>query len=790
MNISLKIKYLLPVIIGSIIAIFSCFNLPAQKILTQNILGTVIDKSTGAPLFGATVVVIDSDPLIGTVTDEKGKFIILGIPIGRINLRADYLGYHTEALSGLNLVSGKVLIITIELEEKIIQGEEVIIRANVRKDQPLNEMAMVSARSFTVEETEKYAGSLGDPARMAMSFAGVMGGADQVNDIIIRGNSPLGLLWRLEGINIPNPNHFGSIGSSGGPISMLNNNVLNNSDFYTGAFPAEFGNALSGVFDLRLRSGNNQNREYTLQAGFNGFEFGLEGPMLKNRQDASYIAHYRYSTLAVLHLAGLNIGVRAIPFYQDLSFKVDLPGRKAGRWSLFGLGGENHITLEEDDNNKKEMTRIATSTGVLGFTHTYFFNPTLRLRSSMACAITRDHEMDSMNRNGSLEDFYWDRYLEGKYTFATEIRKKFSPINHLFAGVNFDLIGLDYRDSIFSPSINDYYHSLEIRNSLILIQSYIQWKHSFTDDCSFIAGLHHQQTILNNQLVIEPRTTIRWDLNPKQSLSIGYGLHSQMQQRAIYFEKTLVDTINRIYEQTNRDLDFSRSHHFVISFKHLFNPNLRLKAEAYYQYLFDIPVKRNSSFISIINYGSSFTYGDYDSLVNEGTGRNLGLELTFEHFFFKNYYWLATLSLFDSKYHASDGKIRNTAYNGNFILNLLGGYEWSMPGQNTLSADMKAVWAGGLRSIPIDLEASREQGRTIYDYSRAYKQRYDDYYRIDVRISFRMNRPKTGHLIALDIQNVTNRKNRFLEEYNPDTGHVEQVYQLGILPIVLWRMYF
>lgn len=789
LSISVSMNYRFSLIAGAVVICFSCFNLPAQKILTQNIIGTVVDKITGAPLIGAAVVIIDSDPLIGTVTDIKGKFIIRDIPVGRIGIRSECLGYHTQLITGLSLVSAKELIITIELEEKVFELE-VVVRAKVRKDQPLNEMAVVSARSFTVEETEKYAGSLGDPSRMAMNFAGVMGGADQINDIIIRGNSPLGLLWRLEGINIPNPSHFGAIGSTGGPISMLNNNVLSNSDFYTGAFPAEFGNALSGVFDLKLRSGNNQNREYTVQAGLNGFEFGLEGPLLRNRQDGSYIAHYRYSTLAALHAIGLNIGVRAIPFYQDLSFKVDLPGRKAGKWSIFGLGGENHITVEENENGKNEITRIATAVAVLGFSHVHFFNPTLRLKSSMAFSFARDHEVDSLNRNGLREDFYWARYLEGKYTFATEIRKKFSPANITFAGINLDLIGLNYRDSIYSPVTNDYYYTQQIRNGLILIQSYLQWKHGFTDEFYFIAGLHHQQISLNRQVVVEPRFSINWDLSSKQSLSIGYGMHSQMMQRMVYFEKTLIDTTNRIYEESNRKLGFARSHHLVVSFKHLFNPNLRIKAEAYYQWLFDIPIKRSPSFISMINYGRSFTYGDYDSLVNKGTGRNMGLELTFEHFFSGNYYWLATLSVFDSKYTASDNKIRNTAFNGNFILNLLGGYEWQLPGQNTLIANMKAVWAGGLRSIPIDLEASQEQGRTVYDYSRAYQERYDDYYRIDVRISFRINRPKTGHLIALDVQNVTNRKNQFLEEYDPDTGQVEQAYQIGILPIVLWRMYF
>jgi hypothetical protein len=178
--------------------------------------------------------------------------------------------------------------------------DDVTVRPDIRKDQAINEMAVVSARSFTIDETERYAGSLGDPSRMAANFAGVTSVSDQRNDIVIRGNSPLGLLWRLEGLEIPNPNHFGSIGTTGGPISMLNINHLTNSDFYTGAFPAEYGNALAGAFDIRMRNGNNQKHEFMGQMGFNGFELGAEGPFSSNSQ-ASYMANFRYSTLEVLH---------------------------------------------------------------------------------------------------------------------------------------------------------------------------------------------------------------------------------------------------------------------------------------------------------------------------------------------------------------------------------------------------------------------------------------------------------------------------------------------------------
>jgi hypothetical protein len=764
-------------------------DLQAQDLIRQNVRGTVVDKATGSPLTGATVVIADSDPLVGSVTDLNGEFILEDIPVGRHLLRVDYMGYHQQVLPGMDVVSGKESVILVEMVEKVIMGKEITIRAHARKDQPLNEMAVVSARSFTVEETEKYAGSLGDPARMALSFAGVMSGSDQVNDIIIRGNSPIGLLWRLEGIHIPNPNHFGSVGSTGGPISMLNNNMLSNSDFFTGAFPAEYGNALSGVFDLRLRSGNDKKREHTFQVGLNGAEAGVEGPIIKGKGN-SYLAHYRYSTLAALHLMGLNIGVMAIPYFQDLSFKIDFRTKNAGRWSVFGLGGLNHITLEDNKNDKKSVLRLSTRTGVAGISHTHFFNPTTRLKTAIAFSASRDQEADSVVNSGLLKDFYWDNYVELKYSFTSSLRKKFSAKDHLVNGITFEFMQVNYRDSIFNPVLNDYLRTINIKADLFILQAFSQWKHWFSDDLSLISGLHFQKVSLNNELALEPRASLNRDINSKNKLSLGYGLHSQMQPRMVYFEETPTDTLQSIYIQTNKKIGFTRSHHLVLGFQHLFNTDLRLKTEAYYQHLYHIPVKQTPSWISLVNYGGSFTWGDYDSLVNEGTGRNVGLEVTFEHFFSGNYYYLLTLSLFDSKYRASDGEWRNTAFNGNYICNLVGGYEFRFGKQNSFAIDARTIWAGGLRKVPIDLDRSIEEQQTIYDYSRVYHNRNRDFFRCDIRLSHKINRPGMGHLIAIDIQNITNRKNQFLESFDPDTGRVEQEYQIGILPIVLWRVYF
>jgi len=304
---SIRIRYLALVLF---FLCLTCQGLQAQ--ITQAIRGMVVDKNTGVPLIGATVVLLDHEPLLGTITDHQGYFNLSGVPVGRHGIQVEYMGYNSVVKSSLEITSGKAFTINIELEERVIMGEEAVVMARSGKGEALNEMALVSARSFNMEEAERYAGSWGDPARLVANFAGVQSPADQSNDIIIRGNSPAGLLWKMEGVSIYNPNHFGSIGSTGGPVCMINNNLLANSDFYSGAFPAEYGNAISGVFDLNIRNGNNKENEFTSQVSFNGFEMGAEGPFSK-KSNASYLFGYRYSSLALFEKLGMNMVCRPFP---------------------------------------------------------------------------------------------------------------------------------------------------------------------------------------------------------------------------------------------------------------------------------------------------------------------------------------------------------------------------------------------------------------------------------------------------------------------------------------------
>ena len=770
-----------------ILCCLATWNLNAQ--ITQTIRGTVIDKNTGVPLIGATVLLLDHEPLLGTITDHQGYFNLAGVPVGRQGIQVDYLGYHRAVARNLDVTSGKAFTVNIEMEELVIMGEEAVVRAQSRKGQALNEMALVSARSFNMEEAERYAGSWGDPARLVANFAGVQSPADQSNDIIIRGNSPAGLLWKMEGVSIYNPNHFGSIGSTGGPICMVNNNLLANSDFYSGAFPAEYGNAMSGVFDLNIRNGNNQQREYTAQVSFNGLEFGAEGPFSK-QSNASYLVGYRYSSLALFDKLGMDMGVPAVPYYQDLTFKADIPISEKGRLSIFGLGGANHIGAEQEEGTRQDFWRFYARTGVLGISHKHYFNNKTRLRTILSWGGIRNFGMDSTSVDGVLTDQYGQDFVEQKYTFQADLRRRLTSKDHVVAGVEVSYIKASYTDSIYLPDWDFFFDLTNTSGDLFLFQSFVNWKHKFTEELQLVSGLHYQQVSLNSSRALEPRISLNWQFTSRQDVSLGYGLHSQAQPRPVYFSETLVDTVNLEYAQSNRHLGFTRSHQVILGYQVLFDAIHRLKAEFYYQKLFDVPVTTFPSHISMVNYGGSFNSQVHDSLVNEGEGWNMGIELTMERFFANHFYYLATLSLFDSKYQASDGAVRNSMFNGTFILNLLGGYEWQLRNQDAISVDGRLSWAGGLRTIPIDLEASREAGETVRDYSRVYEQRDDDYFRLDVRIAYKWNRPRFTWTFAADIQNVTNHINPFFKEYNPETDKIEQVSQIGIIPAGVIRVNF
>ncbi|MBE9517054.1 MAG: TonB-dependent receptor, partial [Bacteroidetes bacterium] len=728
----LKFKTIFLIILALLLSIE---NGHAQDI-TQTVRGTILDSETKIPQVAATVAIYDGPALVSaSTTDADGMFRFDNIPVGRYAVVCSFIGYRQVNIPDVIVGAGKEVVLPVEMEESAVEIDEITIRANGRNGETLNKMTFVSARSFSVEESNRYAGSRGDPARMASNYAGVQGNDDQSNDLVIRGNSPLGVLWRCEGVNIPNPNHFGVSGGTGGPVTVLNNKVLAGSDFMTAAFPAEFGNSNAGVFDLRMRNGNNEKHEFSGQLGFLGTELTAEGPISKKGR-SSYLAAYRYSTLYILQTLGIQIGTDAIPQYQDLSFKLNFPVGKSGKLSIFGLGGTSYVEILASEQEKPDENKVfgdeamdehfQTSMGVVGMSYSRPFGTSSFMKLTLAAS--REHQTNRLDKvfrhleNGMYVidtiHYSYNAYHSNvnKYSAKLSWNKKISRQLSFRAGITFDTYEFDMLDSIFNETSQAHVTRLDHTGKAFLTQPYLQWKYKPSDKLTFNAGLHGQFLHLeeNRSSSLEPRMGINYRVNEKHSLSYGIGMHSQMLPTYIYF--TRMENAHGEAVEPNRNLDYINSFHNVLAWDYYMNPEWRFKVETYYQHLYQVPVEYLPSSYSVLDEGHDMNRFFPDSLVNMGTGRNIGLELTMEKFFSKSYFLMLTASLFDARRTGSNKIDYHTIFNGGYSVNLLGSKEfsWGMNRDQSFTIGGKITFAGGKRYTPIDEDASEIAGEAVY----------------------------------------------------------------------------
>ncbi|MEI7725963.1 MAG: TonB-dependent receptor [Bacteroidota bacterium] len=775
-----------------IIIILATLSLPLfSQTPTQTVRGRVFDADTKTGLPGANVIVVNSVPLTGTTTDASGNFTLEKVTVGRHSFQISYIGYKPVIRPEVLVSSGKEVYLSAELEEDVLQAKEVEIKASVDKDKPINSMAMVSARSFTVEESRRYAGSADDPMRAVSNFAGVAASSDvNSNEIVIRGNSPKGLLWRVDGVDIPNPNHYAYVGTSGGGLTMFSSQVLSNSDFYTAAFPAEYGNALSGVFDMRFRNGNSAKHEFALQLGIQGLDVSAEGPFSRKNQ-SSYLFNYRYSILAFLQY--IDPGMKnKIPSYQDLSFKINLPAGKAGTFSLIGIGGISRSKyVPEKDTTKwktledRTQSLLNNNMGSLALIHQLPLSRKCYLRSYISGAYNAiTFENNYLQQDYSLQPQENVRQDNFRFSASTLLNTKTGPRHTNRTGITYTRLFYNSDLQAVNPFTGEFGQVYDGSGNTDLVQAFSESKIDLSRTITLNAGLHFQYFLLNRHYAIEPRMALRWQLAPKHALSFGYGKHSQTEEVGVYLTDVIVTPEMKV--QPNRQLDFSRSHHFVLGYDYLVRPELRFKAEAYYQYLYNIPVMPGN-YYSLINSSGGF-YND--TLVNKGTGHNAGIDLTLEKFLTKQYYYLITISLFDSKYKGGDGLERNTRFNANYVVNMVGGKEWTIRGKNILGLNLKASVTGGEWYVPIDLHASIEQHREVLNETDAYRQRLPTFCYLDLTLTYRTNHKKFSGVWAIQLKNLLNQQPVTGYVYNDYNQTVEPVKSMGIVPFLSYKIEF
>lgn len=763
--------------------------------LTQTIRGTVVDKVSQSPLPGANVSVMNSNPFIGAATDFDGSFSLKNVPVGKQALKITFLGYKEYILPNITVTSGKEVVLSVSLEEHVVMGKEVTITDKIQKNKALNEYSSVSARTFSVEETQKYAAAVNDPARMSTSYAGVVSTDDGNNAITIRGNSPNGLLWRMEGVEIPNPNHFSNVGTSGGGISILSSQLLTNSDFLTGAFPAEYGNAISGVFDLKLRRGNNQKSEQTIQAGFLGTDLAVEGPFKKGF-DGSYLINYRYSTLSILDKLGVNIGTATTNF-QDLSYNFYFPTVKMGTFSLFGFGGLSSQFAKADKDSSKWVNfydkynwDYVSNTGATGLTHFIQLNNRTYLKTSVVASGTgktyTEEELDA-NYEGIPQGK--QDYGQNKIALNSVLSRKINAKHSFKTGVIVTEIFYNLHHTELEKETGEIRARIDEKGQMMTLQSFAQWNYRPVDKLTFNAGLHFQMLAVNSTYSLEPRASVKYELNLKQSVSFGYGLHGQVQPTGVYFTKNKNSDGDDYLP--NKDLELTKAHHFVLSYDRSVSEYTHLKLETYLQQLYNVPVSTNPvSTYSILNSEGGYTN---EALTNKGVGKNYGIELTLEQFMHRDFYFLFSASLYNSKYKAANENWYNTRFNGNFAGSFTAGKEFKTgPGfkNRIIGINIKTLYAGGMRNTPIDFNASLKKGETVYRENEAFRLQAKDYFRADVKFSLKRNRPKSTVSWSLDVQNVSNTKNIFGEYFDPLTGTTKTAYQAPLIPILSYKVDF
>jgi len=755
----------------------------------QTLRGIVRDADNGDAVIGATVALrfsrAGATP-VSLATNPSGEFVFEKIRAGYYSVEITSQGFENQTIAEVNVAAGKEQVLDIALRRSTAQLAEVTISATQpgrRPTLPLGEIPL------TRDQTLRFPATFFDPARLAMAYPGVVNTDDQANGLSIRGNSPASLRWRLEGVDIVNPNHLPNAGTfsdrsaaASGGILMFSAQLLDNSSLLTGAFPAGYGDALGGIMDMNLRSGNNRKHEFTAQAGLIGLDLAAEGP-IGNKGKNAYLVNYRYSTVGLLGQLGVSFGDEQIHF-QDLSFNLNFKGKRGGHWSVFGLGGlSDNIFRHKTDSTEIKAYKdffdidFESKTGVLGVSNWSPFGKNSWSKFTVAASgqVTDRTASSPVFQQNSIDDLseskisatYSISYLintQFRFNFGTSAtRQKFTAIS---AFENLPMRSPDY--------------------SYYLSQTWAQlfWK-SVSDNTQANLGVHTMwfKSPFDKQ-------TIRL-AEPRGFVSQRFGQHKLLASAGIY-SQTLPPWI--LGAST---FDVMRASKVSLAYVWALSPNWSLKAETFYQGVLSAPYSLKHLF-SVLNVSEFKLNESYEFIQLDGGG-NQGIELSAERRLADGWFLLANATLMDSKFPARNPDLKlellPSRWDFGHIANVTFGKEWQRekrPGkERTIGLNARAVWMGGVREADINLSASQYQRTTIFEESRGYYRQNPDYYRLDLRVYWRKNLGnRRNSTFALDLQNLTGQQNLAYHYYDPYTDQIETKYQLGTIPNFSWRLEF
>lgn len=747
---------------------------------SSSVKGIVRDAVTKKGVEGAVVFLSSKSDSLRTITDAQGRFAITDVKPGRFITSVQSLGFQSDNQETL-VITGKATTVEFNLQEKITELETLTVQARPTNTQD------GGAISLPIEKVMRMPANFFDPVRMLSSYPGVVTANDQANNIVVKGNSPTGLLWRLNGMDIVNPNHLANAGTfndkptaNGGGVNILSAQMLDRTDFYSGAMPARYGNLSAAALDMTIRNGNSTKREYTAQASLIGLDFAAEGPLTKNGR-TTYLANARYSTVGLLSQMGVNFGGEAINF-QDVSLNVNsLVGDKGGSISLFGFLGVSSNDFKAKDSSEWEVDKDRFTIGYANETFavgTRLDLPLKRLSTfSAGVTLSRNDQVRQANSVVTTKFPLQSSYLDTRRTLVSGFASLTGKWSSKFNGEVGVMVNYN-RDMIYDKeTLPTSTYLLDNERSYVLFQPYGQVSFR-SGKFSAIAGLRYMYSTFD-QSAVDPRLNLQYQLTPHSNIYITGGIISQMLNPGIYLSRP----------ESTGNYSFLRKQFAELGHMVQFQ-NWKLNSSVYYHYYGDVPVSMNTdSNFSALNYIEGVVS---DNLVPVGTGTNRGVALQAERSFVSGYYLLAGASVYRSTYTTFNDIELPTKFDGRYSLMITGGREWTKQVESRNSSfgiHGRLMYLGGLRDTPIDENMSRTTGVTTYN-NDTYGVQLKDYVRVDLRLSWRRDKKNYTRTIALDIQNVAGIRNEAFRYFDTYQGKVVTQYQVGFIPVLVYRVDF
>jgi len=747
----------------------------------QEIIGSVSGKvqdAAGAVLSGASIAVFQNSdtPVTGVASDTGGKFSLQLAP-GRYKLVVSFTG-HQSRESELLVIAGKSNVLSVTLEEVPTELEEVVV-----SPEPVNGTGLTSV---SIEKTLRVPANFFDPVRMLTSYPGVIAANDQANSIIVKGYSPNHVLWRVEGLDVVNPNHLANAGTmgdkptaNGGGVSILSAQVLDRTDFRSGYLPTGYGNGLAGIMDMKLRAGATDKTQYTAQASLIGLDLAAEGPLNKEK-GSSFLVNYRYSTIGLLSSMGVDFGDEAINF-QDLTFSLSAPRKNGSKLSAFGFMGSSKNVFnakpEAEWEEEKDRYDIAfkgltygiglvnhSKPGTWNFVSGLSFSGQVQERNSQSMPLQDPNTPHVYSESYDARNIIISGFVKAN--------RKLGAYGNLETGVRLNQYLQSLKNVTNTQAYLDIFTPLSRgRVNGLLMQPYASWT-KYVGTWHLNAGLQYVRFAFNNTDSWEPKLSVTKS-GKNNVVSLSAGTTSQMQQTQNYLVVG------------SKGIGFTRSHQALAEWKTQLPGALKLTTSAFYHWIENAPVVRDEPYYSTLNQWDGYIWND--TLVNTGKGRNYGVEASLEKRFYNNLYFILSGSRYEAKFYNGTTYL-NSRFNTKFTSSLLVGKEWNKKNRS-FGVHARALYLGGLRQPLIDLVATEQVGTTIYQEQNGFL-RLPDYFRTDLRVSWRKNKPGYTRTLSIDIQNVTSQQNTAFTYYDTFLQKETTKYQLGIIPVLAYRVDF